>query len=254
MATCREAILKTLEESGKPLRASEIAQAINVSRSYARGDGQPLPPYQVYAVAYQNDDLFEIKEGRIGVGPRRRTGQPSPLPQQKHNRIIVCSAGAHFVAGELSRQGWVVALVAKGVVSVDLLAKLHQSRALSIQVKSRTSVSPYSWRLGAPPRPSDCDFYVFVDLQDEGKRPLYFVVPTVEALRLWSCQQIRTEDVRRYADDWNQLYMEAERSSAPGQRASAGPLNHAVSVPALDPEPGSEVSASPHPVICCETE
>ena len=254
MATCREAILKTLEESGKPLRASEIAQAINACRSYARGDGQPLPPYQVYAVAYQNDDLFEIKDGRIGVGPRRRTGQASPLPQQKYNRIIVCSAGAHFVAGELSRQGWVVALVAKGVVSVDLLAKLHQSRALSIQVKSRTSASQYAWRLGAPPRPSECDFYVFVDLQDEGKRPQYFVVPTAEALRLWSCQQIRTEDVRKYADDWNQLYMEAERSSPNARRVIADPHERAVSAPVLDPQPGEEAPAAPQAAICCGTD
>lgn len=81
-------------------------------------------------------------------------------------------------------------------------------------MKTRTSAYQYAWRVGAPADPNDCDFYVFVDLQDEGKRPLYFVVPTTEVVLLWRSQQIRTEDVGRFADDWNRLYMAAESRRA----------------------------------------
>lgn len=215
--TCQEAILKALERAGTPLRASEIAEAINSAKTYVRDDGRPLPPYQVYATAYQNDDLFDIAEGLIRVAPRRPAPLSSSPPHQKGHRIIVCSAGAHFVAGELSRQGWIVALASKGIASVDVLARLQQGgRALSIQVKSRTTGSQYAWRLAAP-RPTDCDFYVFVDLQENGRRPLYFVVPTPEVVRRWSSQQIRTEDIREFAEGWNRLFVAAER----GQDASS---------------------------------
>ncbi|HTP26380.1 MAG TPA: hypothetical protein VMK12_12075 [Anaeromyxobacteraceae bacterium] len=214
--TCREAILRTLKQAGRPLNASEIAEAINVARSYVRADGRPLPAYQVYAVAYQSEELFEIEQGRIRATDLARADpKVTVVPQQKGQRLIIGIAGEHFVAAELSKQGWIVALTSKGAASVDILAKLYRhGRPLSIKVKTRTNVHQYAWRVGAPADPLDCDFYVFVDLQDEGKRPLYFVVSTSEVVRLWRNQQIRTEDIRRFSDDWNQLYMAAERQRA----------------------------------------
>ena len=210
--TCREAILHTLREASRPLSASEIADAINASKLYERADGHPLPSYQVYATAYQSEDVFEIDRGQIRIIECRRADPMAPVvPQPKGQRLIIGIAGEHFVAGELSKQGWIVALTCKGAASVDILAKLYgHQRTLALKVKTRTSAYQYAWRVGAPADPGDCDFYVFVDLQDDGKRPLYFIVSTPEVLRLWRSQQIRTEDVRRYADDWNQLYMAAE--------------------------------------------
>ena len=212
--TCREALLRVLRQAGRPLSASELAEAINAAKLYTRTDGQPLPPNQVYAVAYQSEDLFDIQDGRIRAIEGQAEEPPSPpLPQQKGRRLIIGIAGEHFVAGELSKQGWIVALTSKGAASVDILAKLYRhGRTLSLKVKTRTTAYQYAWRVGAPADPRDCDFYVFVDLQEEGKRPLYFIVPTPTVVRLWRSQQIRTEDVRGFADNWNQLFMAAETS------------------------------------------
>lgn len=214
--TCREAILLALRQAARPLTATEVADVINAGALYARADGQPVPSYQVYATAYQREDLFEIAQGRIRiVSGREAEPPPAAVAQPKPQRLIIGIAGEHFVAGELSKLGWIVALTCKGAASVDMLAKLHgHERTLALKVKTRTSAYQYAWRVGAPADPNDCDFYVFVDLQDEGKRPLYFVVPTTEVVLLWRSQQIRTEDVGRFADDWNRLYMAAESRRA----------------------------------------
>jgi hypothetical protein len=221
----REAIEEVLRRAGQPLRAAAIAKAINDERLYVRGDGDPLPAYQVYSTAHGYPGVFEIDSGLIALRSedQREPGESEPeddaeptrLPAvrtEKGRKIMTGIAGEHFVAGELSRQGWIVGLTAKNTASVDVLAKReHSSRTLSLQVKSRTNAYPYAWRVGQKPEERDCDFYVLVDLREVGEVPLYFVVPTKEVIRLWSNEQIRTRDVEVFREKWDLLEAEADR-------------------------------------------
>lgn len=219
----REAIEEVLRRAGHPLRAAAIAKAINEERLYVRGDCEPLPVYQVYSTAHGYSGIFKIEAGCISLRPpeEREDNETDSEPEQaclaptqvgKGRRIMTGIAGEHFVAGELSRQGWIVGLTAKNTASVDVLAKReHSARTLSLQVKSRTNAYPYAWRVGQKPEERDCDFFVLVDLREVGEAPLYFVMPTKEVIRSWSNEQIRTRDAAPFREKWDLLEAEADR-------------------------------------------
>jgi hypothetical protein len=59
--TCSEAIAVVLADSTRPLQASQIAQEINRRGLYQRGDGRPLPAYQVSSVAHASTRRFSIQ-------------------------------------------------------------------------------------------------------------------------------------------------------------------------------------------------
>ncbi len=218
----REAIQDVLRRAGSPLRAAAIAKAINEERLYVRSDGQPLPAYQVYSTAHSFPGIFQIEEGLISLGSadqredvesESESERPvrEPAPRIKGRKILTGIAGEHFVAGELSRQGWIVGLTAKNSASVDVLAKReHSSTTLSLQVKSRTAAYPWAWRVGAKPEKRDCDFYVLVDLRDVGEAPHYYVVPIAEVIRVWKYEQVRTRDVEQFREKWDLLEVESE--------------------------------------------
>jgi hypothetical protein len=94
--TCADAIAAVLADAPAPLRASEVAEMINQRGLYRRGDGQPLPPYQVDSIARANTRRFVIQRGLItlaketgsndattGGGRRSQSGgaePPSAMP------------------------------------------------------------------------------------------------------------------------------------------------------------------------------
>jgi hypothetical protein len=216
----REAIEEVLRRAGQPLRAAAIAKAINDERLYVRGDGDPLPAYQVYSTAHGYPGVFEIDSGLIALrseGQREAAEAESeddtePARPEKGRKIMTGIAGEHFVAGELSRQGWIVGLTAKNTASVDVLAKReHSTRTLSLQVKSRTNAYRWAWRVGQKPEKRDCDFYILVDLREVGEVPSYYVVPIGEVIRLWKYEQVRTRDVEAFREKWDLLEAEADR-------------------------------------------
>ena len=122
------------------------------------------------------------------------------------SRITTGIAGEHFVAGELSKRGWIVGLTAKNTAQVDLLAKKPSSRsAIAIQVKSRTTAYRLAWRTGPPDGPDDADFYVFVDLGETDEAPQFWIVAAEEVATLRRSEQIRTKDIERFKGRWDQL-------------------------------------------------
>ncbi len=62
-----EAMQLVLEENNKPMTARELADEINKSNLYTRGDGEPIPSNQIGARAKNYPHLFEKTEidGRV---------------------------------------------------------------------------------------------------------------------------------------------------------------------------------------------
>ena len=65
--TLHEAIVKVLEEVGRPLSASDIARRVNEKKLYARGDNQPVPSGQIHARVNEYPKLFIKVGGLIGL-------------------------------------------------------------------------------------------------------------------------------------------------------------------------------------------
>jgi hypothetical protein len=126
---------------------------------------------------------------------------------KRDQRIHTGIAGEHFVAGELSRRGWVATLTAKNTPGYDVVADRPDGSAhVRIDVKTRTSAYRRAWRLGSDIRMSgERDFIVLVDIGDEGDAPAYWIVPARTALKLLTNGQIRTKDVEEFRDRWNLL-------------------------------------------------
>src|SRR3954468_18405630 len=91
--TCAEAIERVLEEAGAPLRAAQIAEEIDARGLYRRGDGLPLPAYQVSSVAHGQPERFRIEGGLISLPadspPRATDGDPLPSPPAEGARCVL---------------------------------------------------------------------------------------------------------------------------------------------------------------------
>jgi hypothetical protein len=94
--------------------------------------------------------------------------------------LLAGIAGEYFVAGELSRRGWVASLTLRNTQGIDIVAtNPTATKTVTIQCKSsrarskRWILSEKSERFVAPNH-----FYVFIDLRGEHERPLYYIVPS----------------------------------------------------------------------------
>ena len=116
-------------------------------------------------------------------------------------------AGEFFVAGELSKRGWIATLTAKNTPDVDVLASWPTGDVQArIQVKTRTSAFGYAWRIGRGLKlVGDRDFLILVDLGAETEEPTYWIVPTVKAAGLITGEQIRTRTVGEFEGRWDLL-------------------------------------------------
>jgi hypothetical protein len=89
------------------------------------------------------------------------------------------AAGVHFVAGELSRLGYISLPTVKNTKGVDIVvSSLDFRKTVYLQVK--TNKNKYNfWIVGNPVR-GDNIFYAFVNLLSNQKnmRPEYYVVPS----------------------------------------------------------------------------
>jgi hypothetical protein len=116
-------------------------------------------------------------------------------------------AGEFFVAGELSKRGWIATLTAKNTPDVDVLVSRPTGDTHArIQVKTRSPAYAYAHRVGRELKlVGDRDFLVLVDLGAEGETPRYWVIPTGIAARLIKNEQIRTSDVSEFEGRWDLL-------------------------------------------------
>ena len=103
----------------------------------------------------------------------------------KNTRSLVGIAGAHFVAAELSQQGYIATVTSRNTEGIDVLASSSDgSKTVSIQVKTsgpeqRKNFSR-SWILQKIHENilSDNLFYIFVDLRLGNEKPDFYIVPS----------------------------------------------------------------------------
>jgi hypothetical protein len=103
----------------------------------------------------------------------------------KLSKGITGIAGEYFVAGELSRRGYMASITLRNNESIDIHASnINNNKILAIQVKTSQSAKR-SWPVGekAETRHSENLFYVFVALKQLNERPDYFIVPSKEVAK-----------------------------------------------------------------------
>lgn len=102
-------------------------------------------------------------------------------PSRGHN-VRTAIAGELFVAGELSKRGWIETLTSKNTPGFDILA--NRDDRLRIDVKTRTSGFRSGWQVGGVHISGPGDFIVLVDLGGEGESAEYWIVPASTAQNL----------------------------------------------------------------------
>jgi hypothetical protein len=97
-------------------------------------------------------------------------------------KILAGIAGEYFVAGELSRRGYIASITLRNTANIDLLAS-NGEKAVNVQVKTKRNEAADSWDLGN--KPLKCEetdkntFYIFVDIHSsqDNKEVAYYVIP-----------------------------------------------------------------------------
>lgn len=93
-------------------------------------------------------------------------------------------AGQFYGAAELTRKGYIVTFTLGNAPVTDLLVRVPEGEAFSVEVKSATTKNMYQVkRLPVPDNPEDL-FWIFVLLID-GDQPKYFIVRSDMVLKLW---------------------------------------------------------------------
>lgn len=139
----------------------------------------------------------------------------APADSQRGRAIQQAAiAGEHFVAGELSKRGWIATLTAKNTPAVDILASRPGGGPyIQIDVKSRRPASPQGWMVGRGIYLTGRrDFIVLVGLGRDDQAPRYWIVPARRAAELvvrgagrpWD-NKLYARDVEEYKDAWKLL-------------------------------------------------
>jgi len=94
-------------------------------------------------------------------------------------------AGEYFVAGELSRRGYIASISLRNTRGIDIVAtNAEASRSITIQCKT-SQVARKVWVLNEKSEEfvSATHFYVFVALGGVSERPTYHVVPSSDVAK-----------------------------------------------------------------------
>lgn len=89
-------------------------------------------------------------------------------------------SGEYFVAGELSRRGYIASITLRNTRGVDVLCSDSETiKTVGIQVKTNKGTTR-TWVLNQKAEDyfSKNLFYVFVNLNDNKKAPNFFIVPS----------------------------------------------------------------------------
>jgi len=97
------------------------------------------------------------------------------------DRQITGLAGEYFVAAELLKRGYQVAMTMGNAKAVDLMVQVPATRRMSsVEVKTLRHPNCFAIKLAAI---TEDLIYVFVILHDEGTHPEFFVLRGTEILR-----------------------------------------------------------------------
>jgi hypothetical protein len=99
----------------------------------------------------------------------------------RRNKVLTGVSGEYFVAGELSRRGYLASITLRNTKGVDILcSNANVSKSVGIQVKAKSGMSR-SWILS-----EKCEiyhandlYYVFVNISEKtDEAPNYTIVPS----------------------------------------------------------------------------
>ena len=104
-----------------------------------------------------------------------------------HSEVKILSgiAGEYFVAGELSRRGYIASITLRNTAHIDLLAS-NGEKTINIQVKTRCIERADSWDLGSKPlkhkEVKNNIFCVLVEIHSDpnNKEIGYYIIPKKE--------------------------------------------------------------------------
>ena len=101
------------------------------------------------------------------------------IEMPKLSGTLAGTAGQYFVAGELSRRGYVVAVTLRNAKGIDLLvSNPENNRQVGIQVKTTRSTKA-RWLVTKNEIEVDARLiYIFVNLKADGQHPDFSVVPS----------------------------------------------------------------------------
>ncbi len=100
--------------------------------------------------------------------------------ENKLSKELTGVAGEYFVAGELSKRGYLASITLRNSESIDIHAScIENDKIFAIQVKTNQN-SSRKWPVGqkAEKLKSNKLFYIFVSLNKLNERPNYFIVPS----------------------------------------------------------------------------
>ncbi len=101
----------------------------------------------------------------------------------KLESVMVGVTGEYYVAGELSHRGYISSITLRNTRGIDIIVSNKKgTKSATIQVKSTQNNKKDSWILTQKSEDffSDNHFYVFVNLDEPGIRPKFFIVPSKE--------------------------------------------------------------------------
>jgi len=128
-------------------------------------------------------------------------------------------AGVYFVAGELSRLGYIVLPTIRNTEGIDLLVSdVDSSKTVYLQVKTNREKYDF-WIVNRPKEPSDNIFYVFVNLlRSHGPiRPEYYVVPSKEVYEKYESLQ-RSKKYENLANQEKKKIVDAVKAGSTAWR------------------------------------
>ncbi len=102
------------------------------------------------------------------------------MPSNRLPKGLTGIAGEYFVAGELSRLGYIASITLRNTRGIDILvSNTAATRQIAIQVKANQGSKP-EWVLNEKAETFYAEnlFYVFVNLKGPVERPDFYIVPS----------------------------------------------------------------------------
>lgn len=132
--------------------------------------------------------------------------------KERKNNISIGSSGEYYVAAELERRNYTVALPMANVKDFDILA-INRSNSVQVAIQVKTnSRRSHSWTLSGKKllKANESLFYVFVsfDYDNPDSKPVFHVVPSLIVKQYVDSspkQASWKDDDRRFTDKENEF-------------------------------------------------
>jgi hypothetical protein len=137
--------------------------------------------------------------------PSDRTVKKPPRPDPNTSHL----AGEYFVAAELSKRGWAVAMTIGNAKAIDLFVEKGR-RTANIQVKCISLRKHVGWPMTKSKVWSNV-LYVFVCLNDLSKQPSFFIAtpsevrPRVKQYRTRGILNYGSVNSDQFRDRWDKI-------------------------------------------------